>query len=194
MNFSLKVQNDNTYWMYWYNYPNTWYQNWNAPYIKLNQASSGNTPIIISASGSIDGDPYTHSDGSGFHKHPTNAAGINLPGSLAEHIVGKTSSSPYLNLPNGFILPNSGPMPYGSLLVGNPDIGWKQVFLPTQQNGLDSSNPQTILQTTITPNSLFGTQLTVDTKLYFTYLDTDNSNLGSYSLDLSIADGLLKIT
>ena len=81
---------------------------------------TGNTPLKITAVGSINADPYAHANDGKLYPGITNAAGIYLAGTSNGYNPGTTIRVP-LNLPNGTLLNTSAS--WGALLIGNPEIG-----------------------------------------------------------------------
>ena len=176
----VNVENANTYWSYWYVNPTNW-SNWGSPRITLTSELTGNTPLKITAAGSINTDPYVHTDDGQLHPGITNAAGIYLAGSANGYNPGTTTRVP-LNLPNGTLL--NAFASWGALLIGNPEIGWTSVFNANSDNGLGSTNPPTNLSISTSLNTLIGRALPSGTVLFLTYNDQDNSNTGSYTVSL----------
>ena len=176
----VRVENANTYWSYWYTNPTNW-SNWESPRITLTSTLTGDTPLKIAVSGSINTDPYVHVNDGLIHNGITNAAGIYLAGSSNGYVPGATTRVA-LNLPNGTLLNSSAS--WGALLIGNPEIGWTSVFDATSGNGLGSSNPSSTLSINTSLNKLIGRTLPSGTVLYLTYNDQDNSNLGSYTVSI----------
>jgi hypothetical protein len=176
----VNVENANTYWSYWYVNPTNW-SNWGSPRITLTSELTGNTPLKITAAGSINTDPYVHTDDGQLHPGITNAAGIYVAGSSNGYNPGTTTRVP-LNLPNGTLLNTSAS--WGALLIGNPEIGWTSVFNANSGNGLGSTNPSTNLSISTSLNTLIGRTLPLGTVLFLTYNDQDNSNTGSYTVSL----------
>ena len=77
---------------------------------------------------------------------------------------------------------------YGSLLLGNSALGYKQIFAANVDNGLGSSAPPTTLSfSNISLGSLFGSGLTAGTVLNFQVYDVGYSdNTGSFAVRGSI--------
>jgi uncharacterized delta-60 repeat protein len=176
----VNVENANTYWSYWYVNPTNW-SNWGSPRITLTSTLTGNTPLKITAVGSINTDPYVHANDGQLYPGITNAAGIYVAGTSNGYNPGTTISVP-LNLPNGTLLNTSAS--WGALLIGNPEIGWTSVFNANLDNGLGSTNPPTNLSISTSLNTLIGRTLPLGTVLFLTYNDQDNSNTGSYTVSL----------
>ena len=176
----VSVENANTYWSYWYTNPTNW-SNWDSPKITLSSTLTGDTPLKITAEGSINTDPYAHADDGRLYPGITNAAGIYVAGTSNGYNPGTTVRVP-LNLPNGTLLNTTASV--GALLIGNPAIGWTAVFDATSANGLGSTNPSSNLSINTSLNKLIGRTLPSGTVLYFTYNDQDNSNVGSYNVSI----------
>jgi uncharacterized delta-60 repeat protein len=175
------ISTSDTYWDYWYSLANRdWKSGWNVYSFVLGVDVDNKSNIEFTVSGSLNIDPYAHDDG-GVYAKITNAAGVLLSGSYSD--VG-TILSCNLNLPNGELLTNSPVIPYGALMVGNPDVGWRAVFKPDSNNGYLSNTPSENLVCQATVNSLFGGDLPSGTRLFFTYNDIDNSNIGKYNLSV----------
>jgi hypothetical protein len=77
---------------------------------------------------------------------------------------------------------------YGSLLLGNNTLGFKQLFAANAANGLGSSTPTTNLSfSNVSLSSLFGSGLASGTILEFRVADSvGGDNLGVYTVSGSI--------
>ena len=179
---NFTVNTGNLYWQYWYSFPSTWQANWTAPGFTLDANLTDQTTIYFDVRGQMNTDAYVHANDGILYTGIQNAAGIMLPGSVASKPVGSIETLA-LNLPNGVMLGNSAPV--GSLLIGNPTIGWVPLFAANSTNGLGSANPPTTLTLSTNLRSIFGRELPSGTKLYLTYNDQDDSNIGSYAVSMS---------
>ena len=177
----LTVTSGDTYWDYWYTNPKDW-SNWQAPSFTIDASFTGNSPIIILAKGTMDTAAYPFESDNLMHTRITNAAGVYSVGSVESfNPVGSALRAP-LNLPDGTLLNSEAN--WGALLIGNPQIGWTQVYQANVANGLGSKSPSDQLSIATTLNSLMGKELLAGTVLYLTYDDEDQSNAGAYTVSL----------
>jgi hypothetical protein len=109
----------------------------------------------------------------------TNAAGI-LTQNAPDYGPGATVGN--------FENPSPSPFNFGSLLLGNGTLGYRQLFAANAANGLGSSAPFTTLSfNNIELSSLFGTGLTTGTVLNFQVSDSNfPDNSGSFTVSGSI--------
>jgi Ca2+-binding RTX toxin-like protein len=176
-NLSFSVNASNTYWEYWYQDPVN-FSDWRAPGVTLSNQLSTNTLITLSAAGLRSGFYNSAENLTGYLSNPAGVLFMSGPEQLG------VAESVTLNLPNGVLLSDSAP--YGALLIGNPEIGWKPAFEPSELNGLgqtSAGNEEVSTQAT-SLTQMFGRELPEGTRLFFTYNDADNSNPGVYALSI----------
>jgi Ca2+-binding RTX toxin-like protein len=175
----FSVAADHTYWSYWHGLKDTYATQWQAPSITLGDGVTDNSMLSFYATGLRYGFNNTLSDALGDQ---SNAAGVIFSHSGSPG----TTTIVTLNLPNGAALTDSAP--FGALLIGNPELGWKPVFLPTVENGLNSDIQNQVYRSAVSLSELFGHSLASGTKLFFTYNDQDTGNPGTYHLTISSPD------
>jgi hypothetical protein len=140
------------------------------PTFTVNNNFAGSDTISLSVSGtpnfySVDSQGYT-----------TNAAGV-LTQTSNYGAIGTTGINGTYNGNN-----------YGSLLLGNNTLGFKQLFAANAANGLGSSTPTSNLSfSNVSLSSLFGSGLSTGTILEFRVADSvGGDNLGAFTVSGSI--------
>ncbi|WP_341884206.1 SBBP repeat-containing protein, partial [Synechococcus sp. UW140] len=172
----FEITNGDVQFMWWYWHRSTWQSTWNAPSLNLGTDVSIDETLIFTTSGWLIGDPGANSTAS-----RVNAAGIILSGQHAGKYNLWTISNPDGTLAS----PDDPVAPYGALLIGNPDIGWREIYDLSSKNGAGLSAPPTDLTIRKSIRDLFGKTLPVGTKLFIVYCDQDDGNISTYKLTIN---------
>jgi hypothetical protein len=137
----------------------------------VNSDYLGTALLSLTASGTV------NLDNTSALGYTTNAAGVVTTPTSSLGNAGTASAAP-------------STASYGSLLLGNADLGFFQVFAPNSTNGFGSSSPSTNLSfSDISLSSIFGSGLTNGTVLEFRVTDSNTGdNSGSFAVSGSIVD------
>ena len=175
---NLVINEADTYWSYFYDLQDgaiTDWRQWDAPQLVVGQGLKGDDRLEIIGQGTRFGLNNNLSDVLG---DSVNAAGVAFGKGVGTGFV-ETSR---LNLPNGTFINTDQPnVAWGAAMIGNPELGWRPLFVANESNGLGQAPQSVVSRSNLSLNELFGQDLETGTPLFITYNDQDDSNPGSYN-------------